>query len=64
MATHDLPKLATIELERVGTVLKVTLDNPASELNTVDQQVHDDLTALFAYLRTETEARAILLHVN
>jgi enoyl-CoA hydratase len=61
MANSDLPKLATIELQRVGTVLKVTLDNPASELNTVDHQVHDDLKELFAYLRTENEARAILL---
>lgn len=61
MDAPEIPSLATIELERVGRILKVTLCNPANELNTVDRQVHDDLTALFAYLRTEHDARAIVL---
>ena len=61
MAAQELPTFKTIQLERVGAILRVTLDNPASEMNTVDQQVHDDLTGLFAYLRTESTARAIVL---
>jgi enoyl-CoA hydratase len=61
VVAQELPTFKTIQLERVGAILKVTLDNPANEMNTVDQQVHDDLTGLFAYLRTESTARAIVL---
>jgi enoyl-CoA hydratase len=42
-------------------VLRVTIDNPASELNTVDARLHHELTALFAALRDEREARAVVL---
>ncbi len=51
----------TLRLERVGHVLRVTIDHPASALNAVDERLHHDLTALFAGLRRETEARAVLL---
>ena len=50
-----------LRVERVGPVLRVTIDNPASELNTVDARLHHELTALFAALRDEREARAIVL---
>ena len=52
---------ATLRLERVGQVLRVTIDHPSSPLNAVDDRLHQDLTALFAGLKRENEARAILL---
>jgi enoyl-CoA hydratase len=51
----------TLRTERIDQVLKVTIDHPTSPLNAVDAQLHHDLTSLFAALRRETEARAILL---
>ena len=47
--------------EREGHVLVVTIDNPSSEMNVVDEQLHQELTDLFARLRNERSARAILL---
>jgi enoyl-CoA hydratase len=52
---------AAIRSERVGDVLKVTLDNPRRDLNVVDAELHHELVHLFAELRTERDARAILL---
>jgi enoyl-CoA hydratase len=52
---------AAIRRERVGDVLKVTLDNPRRDLNVVDAELHHELVHLFAELRTERDARAILL---
>jgi len=51
----------TLRLDRVGQVLRVTIDHPASELNAVDDRLHHDLTALFAALKREDQARAVLL---
>ena len=51
----------TLRTERIDHVLKVTIDHPTSPLNAVDEQLHHDLTALFASLRRETAARAIVL---
>jgi enoyl-CoA hydratase len=51
----------TLQIERVGHVLRVTIAHPASELNTVDERLHHDLRACFTALRRETEARAVLL---
>jgi len=39
----------------------VTIAHPTSELNAVDERLHHDLTALFAMLRREDQARAVLL---
>ncbi len=58
MTTDDF---ATLRLERVERVLKVTIDHPTSELNAVDDRLHHDLGRLFAGLRRETEARAVVL---
>jgi len=55
------PTLDTIRIERDGSVLVVTIDHPSSRLNAVDEQLHADLTTLFAWLRREREARAVLL---
>jgi enoyl-CoA hydratase/carnithine racemase len=51
----------TLQLQRIGCVLRVTIAHPASELNAVDHALHRDLTALFADLRRESEARAVVL---
>lgn len=51
----------TIEFERDGDVLVVTIDHPGSEVNAVDHDLHADLSALFRTLRDEREARAVLL---
>jgi enoyl-CoA hydratase len=50
-----------IEMERDGDVLVVTLDRPDNPLNAVNGSVHAEITALFAELRRERVARAILL---
>jgi enoyl-CoA hydratase len=47
--------------ERLGAVLRVTIDNPRNELNTVDAELHSELARLFRELRREDEARAIVL---
>lgn len=54
-------EFSTIEFERDGDVLVVTVDNPASPINAVDGALHEDLTALFPRLQAEREARSILL---
>jgi len=51
----------TIEIARVGHVLRATIAHPTSPVNAVDEALHRDLTALFAALRRETDARAVLL---
>jgi enoyl-CoA hydratase/carnithine racemase len=43
----------TLELERRGQVLRVTLAHPTSALNAVDEALHHDLTTLFARLKRE-----------
>lgn len=50
-----------LELVRVEKVLRVTIDHPKSDLNAVDGVLHEELHRLFAELRSETEARAVLL---
>jgi enoyl-CoA hydratase len=51
----------TLRVERRGALLEVTIDHPRSELNAVDATLHDELVRLFAALRREPEARAVLL---
>ena len=47
--------------ERGATVLEVVIDRPDSDVNAVDGGLHDDLARLFAGLRGERDARAVLL---
>lgn len=54
-------QLETISIERDGPVLIATIAHPGNELNAVDEALHRDLTALFAALRRESQARAVLL---
>ncbi len=60
---HDITKskFSTIRFERDGDVLVATIDRPDSELNAVNDALHEDLTRLFRELRQETIARAVLL---
>ena len=51
----------TLKLTRTGDVLTVTIDHPTSPLNAVDHDLHHDLTALFARLKRENDARAVVL---
>ena len=56
-----MAEFETLALERVGDVLKVTIAHPSSDLNAVDARLHHELTALFAMLRREDQARAVML---
>jgi enoyl-CoA hydratase len=51
----------SIRFSREGDVLRVVLDRPGDDLNAVDDRLHAELTALFPALRSEREARAVLL---
>jgi enoyl-CoA hydratase len=53
--------METIRLERDGDVLNVVIDHPRSEMNAVDATLHRELAELFALLKLEGEARAIVL---
>jgi enoyl-CoA hydratase len=57
----DFKKYRTIRFERRNNVLHVLLDNPASELNAIDERSHEELAWLFKDLRAERDARAVLL---
>lgn len=60
---HDITRsvFRTLRFERDGDVLVVTIDRPDSELNAVNDDLHEDLTTLFRELKRETRARAVLL---
>jgi len=51
----------TLQTERIGDVLRVTIAHPTSAMNAVDAALHHDLTQLFADLKREAEARAVIL---
>jgi enoyl-CoA hydratase len=57
----DTEGFRAIGVERLDRVLRVTLRHPASELNAVDELLHDELGALFRALRRERAARAVIL---
>lgn len=60
---HDITRsvFRTLRFERDGDVLVVTIDRPDSDLNAVNDDLHEDLTTLFRELKRETTARAVLL---
>ncbi|CAN5710857.1 MAG: enoyl-CoA hydratase/isomerase family protein [Ilumatobacteraceae bacterium] len=53
--------MQTVRLERDGDVLVATIDHPDSPVNAVDGRLHHDLGELFRRLKTEGEARAVVL---
>jgi enoyl-CoA hydratase len=57
----DSLSFRALRVERRDAVLRVTIDPPESELNAVDELLHHELTSLFAALRRESGARAVLL---
>jgi enoyl-CoA hydratase len=50
-----------IEIERLGHLLIARIDRPDSPLNAVNAQLHHDLGQLFRELKTESEARAVIV---
>jgi enoyl-CoA hydratase len=58
MAAHY--DFRTIETERIGDVLRVAIARPDNPLNPVDAVLHEELARLFAELKREDEARAVL----
>ncbi|HIG72403.1 MAG: enoyl-CoA hydratase-related protein [Myxococcales bacterium] len=50
-----------LRIEYIDAILKITIDHPDSALNAVDDLLHTELTRLFAELKRERRARAILL---
>ena len=55
------PPLSTIRIDRDGDLLHVTIDHPTSPVNAVDSALHDDVGELFRWLKTEGDARAVVL---
>ena len=49
-----------LRIERDGRVLRIIVDHPDSPLNAVDALLHDELTRVFAALKRESEARAVV----
>jgi enoyl-CoA hydratase len=57
----DATTYETLGFERLGPVLRVTLDHPGNELNAVDGLLHGEFTRLFRELKQEDQARAVVL---
>ena len=57
----DPDRYEVLQFDRVGAVLRVTIDHPGSTLNTVDGLLHDEFTRLFADLKRESVVRCVLL---
>jgi enoyl-CoA hydratase len=53
--------MKAIRLEREGDILVATIDRADSPVNAVDATLHAELAELFRTLKTEAEARAVLL---
>jgi enoyl-CoA hydratase len=59
-----LTTYGSLRLERIEDVLRVVIHNPRNDLNTVDEELHAELVRLFADLKREVEARAVILTGN
>ncbi len=57
----DPDRYEALRIDRVGAVLRVTIDHPESPLNAVDDLLHGEFTRLFADLKREDQARCVLL---
>jgi enoyl-CoA hydratase len=53
-----------LKLTRDGLILMITIDHPDNKFNLMDQTLHEELAALLSDLRTESDARAIVLTAN
>jgi enoyl-CoA hydratase len=54
-------RFETLRIARRGSILEITIDNPKCDLNAVDGTLHAELAMLFRELRSESEARAVVL---
>jgi enoyl-CoA hydratase len=54
----------TLKVTQDGPVLVITIDHPDNKFNLMDQTLHEELAVLMADLRTERDARAIVLTAN
>ena len=61
MAGIDEHAFRTLQVERRGHVLWITIDHPSSPVNAVDATLHHEFAALFSLLKQEGEARAAVL---
>jgi enoyl-CoA hydratase len=61
MPGPDPTTYQTLRFERIEDVLRVSIDHPESDLNTVDGLLHGELTRIFRELKQEDQARAIVL---
>jgi enoyl-CoA hydratase len=60
-ATDDgLPRFETIALARSGRLLTITLNRPDA-LNAIDDQMHDDLVDVFAFVANDEHSDVIVL---
>lgn len=57
----DPARYEALQIERVGSVVRIRINHPKSALNTVDALLHDELTRLFADLKRESDARCAVL---
>lgn len=57
----DPDRYKALRIDRVGAVLRVTIDHPESPLNAVDDLLHGEFTQLFSDLKREDQARCVLL---
>ena len=55
------PELETIRIERADHLLTITIDRADSPMNAVDAALHADIASLFRWLKTEGQARAVVL---
>jgi enoyl-CoA hydratase len=53
--------METIRVERTEQMLIVTIDRPDSAMNAVDDRLHADMGTLLRWLKTEGDARVIVL---
>ena len=62
MGALDDSTFRTLRVERLPeAVLRIAIDHPQSDLNAVDGVLHEELGRLFAALKRESEARAVVL---
>jgi enoyl-CoA hydratase len=56
----DETSYEALTFERLGPVLRVTIDHPGNELNAVDGLLHGELARCFRELKQEDRARAVV----
>ena len=60
MPGPDSSTYKALHFDRSDAVLRITIDHPDNDLNTVDDLLHGELTRVFRELKREDEARAVV----